>query len=127
MTHAHFRELLSHAAVTHNRSGALTAEARAKAVRVQWDPERTPKIGELPHRSIQIGISGALGKVWCEEWIESIEDVSERARALKETLDRERGVDGEELVKRGLVPEEREYVVDEELRTILEMDMSMGR
>lgn len=51
-----------------------------------------------------------------------IEDVTERARRLKEVVEKERGVGLEELVERGLVPEERVYDVPEELRKVLQMD-----
>lgn len=84
-------------------------EERAKGVRVQWDPERSPRLGVLPWRSIQIGISGAVGKVWAEEWIVGIEDVTDRARRLKEVVEKEKGVGLEELVERGLMPDERVY------------------
>lgn len=98
------------------------ADERAKGVRVQWDPERSPKLEVLPWRSIQIGISGGVGKIWAEEWIVGIEDVTERAMTLKEVVENEKGVALEELVKRGLVPEERVYELPEELRKVLQMD-----
>ncbi len=91
-------------------------------MRVQWDPERTVGLGKLPYRSIQVGISGEVGRKWVEEWIVGIEDVTERARGLKEVLGREGEVGVEELVRRGLVPEERVYDVEGELRKILMMD-----
>lgn len=120
MKHEHFRRLLAQAVVCHGQ--ALSAEERAKGVRVQWDPEREPGLEVLPYRSIQVGISGGVGKVWAEEWIVGIEDVTERARRLKEVVEEEGGVKLEELVERGLVPEERVYDVPEELRKVLQMD-----
>jgi hypothetical protein len=61
---------------------------------------------------------------WAEEWIEGIEDVTERAREMKRVLDgderKEVGV--EELVARGFMPVERVYEVGEELRGVLRMD-----
>lgn len=123
MKHDHFRYLLSQASVTPHsyQAGPLSAEAREKGVRVQWDPERDPKMKVLPYRSIQIGISGKLNKTWCEEWVESIEDVTEKAKELKQVVDEEPGVDIEELTRRGLVPIERPYEISDELRAVLEM------
>lgn len=105
-------------------SEIIQADERAKGVRVQWDPERSPALEVLPYRSIQVGISGMVGRVWAEEWIVGIEDVTERARRLKEVLEKEGRVGLEVLVERGLVPEEKVYEVPEELRNILRMDES---
>lgn len=59
------------------------------------------------------------------EWIVSIEDVTERARELKRAI--EVGVrNKEELMERGLMPLEREYVLEQPLRDILGMDREAG-
>jgi hypothetical protein len=124
MTHANFFKLLSESAVCHGQ--ALSSEDRKKDVRVQWDPERGPALGVYPYRSIQIGISGAMAKWWVEEGIFGIEDVTERARGLFEVVEegKRKGakVTMDECVERGLVPKEREFVVNEELRSILKME-----
>ncbi|KAI4263307.1 MAG: hypothetical protein L6R42_001538 [Xanthoria sp. 1 TBL-2021] len=121
MTHSNFRQLLLQASVT-GHGNVLTAEDKARPVRVQWDPERSVRLEMLPYRSIQIGISGEVSVKWVEEWVESIEDVTEMARGLKKVLDEEANVGEEELIRRGLVPTERMYELDEELRAILKMD-----
>lgn len=121
--HSHFHHILSSASVTPGHGTIMTAEEKAKPVRVQWDPERSADMKILPYRSIQIGISGDLAAKWVD-WIERIEDVTQMARRLKEAVDA--GLEGlgeEEMVERGLVPRERVYAVDEELRKILKMDL----
>lgn len=60
-------------------------------------------------------------KVWVEEWIEGIEDVTEKARRLKDVLDGDGDVGEEELVGMGLLPVEREYEVEGELARRLGM------
>jgi hypothetical protein len=124
ITHANFFKLLFDAAVCHGQ--VLSSEDRKKDVRVQWDPERGPALGVYPYRSIQIGISGAMAKWWVEEGIFAIEDVTERARALFEAVEegRRKGekVTMYKFVERGLVPQEREFVVSEELKSILKME-----
>ena len=120
MKHERFRQLLSLGVVCHGQR--LSAEERGKGVRVQWDPERTPNLDALPYRSIQVGISGEVGRVWADEWIVGIQDVTERARRLREVLENEGGMELKELVKRGLVPEERSYDIPKDLRNILQMD-----
>lgn len=121
MKHENFQYLLSQAALTHGKARALSEEEKALPVRVQWDPERTPALAVLPYRSIQIGISRELSQKWVEEWIENIEDVTERALELKRTLEEEKGIELEELVRRGLMPDERVYAIPEELMKRLEM------
>jgi hypothetical protein len=117
MTHENFRNLLSHAAVTHGTG--LTDEEKAKPVRVQWDPERGPGLEVLPYRSIQIGIGQSLGKQWVEGWIESIEDVTEKALLLKEEAAKGQvGKDWGRLVE----IDERVYEVPGDIRGILKMD-----
>lgn len=122
MTHANFRQLLLQASVTGHGGEPMTAEDRAKPVRVQWDPERSIRLAILPHRSIQIGVSGEVGVKWVEEWIDGIEDVTDMARGLKQVLDEEAEVREGELIQRGLMPREKVYELDEGLRTILRMD-----
>jgi hypothetical protein len=125
MRHADFERLLREAVVCHGQT--LSAEERGRNVRVQWDPERGPRLEVRGWRSIQIGISGETARWWVSEGIVGIEDVTERARDLKSVLDgaRERGenVGVEELVERGLVPREREFVVSEEIRKIVRIDV----
>lgn len=121
MKHAHFLELLSGASLSHG--GTLSDQEKAKPVRVQWDPERSPSLGVLPYRSIQIGISREMSKRWVEEWIISIEDVTEKAKELKKLMDDEPTQTLEELVQKGIMPNERVYEVPEDIRKVLKMDL----
>ncbi|KAK7932095.1 hypothetical protein PG985_002807 [Apiospora marii] len=68
--------------------------AAEEEVRIQWDPERSARLEKLGYRSIQIGVPAALQSQWVNEWITSIEDVTERARELKRVLDEEDGSGG---------------------------------
>jgi hypothetical protein len=88
---------------------------------VQWDPERSPSLQRLPYRSIQIGIPAALSAQWVEEWIVGIEDVTERAKELKKCVDEDPSVTLDELVRRGLMPTETEFVVPDDVQDLLEM------
>ncbi|KAI5466019.1 hypothetical protein BGZ63DRAFT_400445 [Mariannaea sp. PMI_226] len=135
MKHEHFIRLLEAGVLsTHVQKNKeaesnepnTTVRSRSKSaeVRIQWDPERTPHLKVLPYRSIQIGIPGALSETWANEWIVGIEDVTETARELKSVVDQEPDVTVEELVNRGLVPEERPFEVPESVQRILEMTMA---
>ena len=118
MKHADFLALLKRATLSHEPSTTTEADQ----ARVQWDPERGPRLERLEWRSIQIGVPSGLGTLWVEEWIEGIEDVTERARKMKEELDTDPDVGTGELVARGLMPQERVYQLPDELAQHLGMD-----
>ena len=115
MKHENFEKLLRHAYL------ADKPHKRGESVVVQWDPERSPRIGRLEYRSLQVGIPANLQKQWIEEWIESIADVTEMARNLKEKLDEDRKISTSQLVDQGLLPCERPYEVAQDIDENLEM------
>jgi hypothetical protein len=102
----------------------MTEEEKAKPVRVQWDPERSPSLEVLPYRSIQIGISKELSEKWVEDWIVNIEDVTEKAKGLKHLIDERPNSTLEELLEKGVVPREEIYQLPENVRGILKMDVN---
>ena len=115
MKHENFEKLLRHACL------AQQSHKRGTSVIVQWDPERSPRIGKLDYRSLQVGIPPTILEKWIEEWIESISDVTDMARALKEKLNEDKKVSASELVEQGLLPRERVYEVSQDIRETLEM------
>ncbi len=54
-------------------------------VRVQWDPERDVRLGQLPWRSIQVGLSGSATENFVNRWTVRIDDVTLEARQLRQT------------------------------------------
>ncbi|KFA72586.1 hypothetical protein S40288_10102 [Stachybotrys chartarum IBT 40288] len=123
MRHQHFISLLEQGVLS-SQAAKDSKDGPAACVRIQWDPERTPRLGVLPYRSIQVGIPAALSATWVGEWIEEIQDVTEVARSLKKALDEDPNVTTEELVQRGLVPPEKPFPVSQNLRERLGMDIS---
>jgi hypothetical protein len=123
MKHEHFIQLLEKGVLSKHAATKREGGKREKSsdVRIQWDPERTPKLGVLPYRSIQIGIPGALSERWANEWIAEIEDVTDKARELKKVIDENPDITTEELIELGLVPEERPFEVPRSVQTRLEM------
>jgi hypothetical protein len=106
------------------------ADMKNDSGKVQWDPERSVRMGKLDYRSIQIGIPGDRVQEYLEG-IVRIDDVTGRARELKRVMDEEgrnedmgkgKSTSMEEFIERGLVPLETEYVVDKELRVSLSMN-----
>lgn len=103
--------------------GLLTKDVTPgeQGARIQWDPERGPRLEVLPYRSIQIGIPGGLSEVWVREWIEEIDDVTEKARELKKVLDERPDVTDRELVALGLMPNEEPFEIPEHIAARLGM------
>ncbi|MFD7642209.1 DUF4291 domain-containing protein [Kitasatospora sp. NPDC059795] len=62
-------------------------ELRRSGARVQWDPERDLHLRPLPHRSLQLGLSGELVRRYTAEWLVRIEDLTPLARELHATRD----------------------------------------
>lgn len=122
MRRADFLGLLERAVLTTEGPTAAGEGRTGAEVKVQWDPERSAGLERLEYRSIQIGIRGSVAAEWVEKWIVGIEDVTERARALKVALDADEDISEEELVAQGLVPEERPFDVSDALREVLGME-----
>lgn len=112
MRHEDFHALLREACLAEEK------HTRGERVIVQWDPERSPRMGKLEYRSMQIGIPGIVAVKWRDEWIAGIEDVTDVARALKKRIDEDEGVSDQQLVEEGLIPLERLYdeMVPEDIR-----------
>lgn len=105
------------------KKGEPSLRKPTEDVRIQWDPERTYRLGKLPYRSIQIGIPASLSKEWVENMIVKIEDVTDRARTLKSVLDERRDVTTAELESLGLVPSETVVEVPPSIYAKLRMDV----
>ncbi|MFG2946901.1 DUF4291 domain-containing protein [Streptomyces adustus] len=78
--------------------------------RVQWDPERDLNSRPLPHRSLQLGLSGEASSRYADEWIVSISDVTPLAREVHALV----GQGDLDSAKR-LLPQERRYPAGDEL------------
>ncbi|KAA8910246.1 ATP-dependent RNA helicase DHX8 [Sphaerosporella brunnea] len=117
MKREHFEHLLSLACVTNNHTGTLSEQEKKCEVRVQWDPERGVSLEKLDYRSIQIGIGASISEIWANEWIDSIEDVTERAKKMKTLIDEGRVQEASELV-----PAERPYPLSTDLELLLRME-----
>ncbi|AXA89974.1 DUF4291 domain-containing protein [Massilia sp. YMA4] len=86
ITRAGFAWALRHACLSHPEEGMSQAEwqerKRTSPVRIQWDPERDLLLQPLPHRAIQIGLSGEAVRLYVDEWIERITDVTPLAHEI---------------------------------------------
>ncbi|WST06208.1 DUF4291 domain-containing protein [Streptomyces sp. NBC_01171] len=83
---------------------------RASPVRVQWDPERDLRFNPLPHRAIQIGLSGSAVARYVGDWIVSVRDVTPLAHEVHAAVRA-----GDDEAARALLPVERPYPLSDEL------------
>ncbi|MEV8092834.1 DUF4291 domain-containing protein [Kitasatospora sp. NPDC085879] len=86
------------------------AELATSPVRVQWDPERSTRLGALEHRALQLGLSGRVVADYVDEWILGITDataLAHEARALVR--------DGRTDLADALIPAETPYPLPEHL------------
>ena len=89
ITRAGFEEALASACLTHFDPDAYPTHEAWQAcldtspVRVQWDPERSVSLAPLAYRSIQVGLGGSAALRYVDDWIVSIDDITERVSRLR--------------------------------------------
>jgi uncharacterized protein DUF4291 len=90
ITREGFGRALANAGLSHYDRTRFPSETawretlRAGAVRVQRDPERDLALNALPHRAIQVGLSGGAVDRYVDEWITGIRDVTPLAHGIQE-------------------------------------------
>lgn len=103
-----FEWALAHACTSHPPKSMTTQEwADLKAnspVRLQWDPERDLHHSALPHRAIQIGLSGEAVYRYVTDWIQKITDVTPLAHVIHGHVQ-----NGELVQAQAMLPVERPY------------------
>ncbi|MFE0645087.1 DUF4291 domain-containing protein [Streptomyces sp. NPDC058877] len=92
----------------HTDRSAWRRQLKRAPARVQWDPERDLHLQPLPHRSLQLGLVGEAARLYADEWIVAITDVTPLVRTIH-TRVRGGGLD----VARRLLPDERPYPVSD--------------
>ena len=97
--------LSAHHPGLHPDRDAWRAALRRSPARVQWDPERDWRLQPLPHRSLQLGLSGEAVRRYADEWLVSVTDVTALAHAVHERVR-----EGDEAGARELLPPETVYV-----------------
>ncbi|MFF8411554.1 DUF4291 domain-containing protein [Streptomyces omiyaensis] len=83
---------------------AWRRELRRAPARVQWDPERSLRLGPLPYRSLQLGLAGEAAGRYADEWTVSVRDVTGLAREVHGLVRA-----GDLAGAARLLPEERPY------------------
>jgi hypothetical protein len=110
ITRVGFEWALEHACLSHFDPGlhsdrrTWSQQLKASPVRIQWDPERSTRLGVLPHRSLQVGLSGEAVGRYVDEWIVALIDITATAQAIHELLRA-----GDDQAAAALLPTELPY------------------
>jgi Domain of unknown function (DUF4291) len=111
-----FEWALGHAALSHfdraqhASAAAWSREMKTSPVRVQWDPERSLHLTELPYRSLQVGLGGEAVGRYVDEWLIGLTDVTGTAREIRGRLDA-----GDDAGATAMLPAERVYPLPPEI------------
>jgi hypothetical protein len=120
ITREGFEWALKHACLSHFDSSVYPShdawqDALAQSpVRIQWDPEKDLYLNDLPHRAIQIGLSGIAVDKYINEWIVSIGDITEYCTHIHTLLQEGKMEDAARLL-----PQENPYVLSDELHQVI--------
>ncbi|GAB3652125.1 DUF4291 domain-containing protein [Actinocorallia lasiicapitis] len=116
ITREGFHWALAHACLSHHDAALQPDPAAWKRAlkrspcRVQWDPERDLRLHALPHRSLQLGLTGEAARRYADVWTVAITDVTPLAREVHTA------VRSDDLAAaRALLPPERPYPVPDDL------------
>ena len=94
----------------HPDRAAWQRQLKRAPARVQWDPERDLRLRPLPHRALQLGLSGEAVRRYADEWTVAIRDVTPLAHEIRALVS---GGDPESAAR--LLPRERPYPLGDEL------------
>ncbi|WOX12155.1 DUF4291 domain-containing protein [Streptomyces sp. N50] len=83
---------------------AWQRQLKRAPARVRWDPERDLRLRPLPHRALQLGLSGEAVRRYADEWTVAVRDVTPLAHEIRALVS---GDDPESAAR--LLPRERPY------------------
>jgi hypothetical protein len=117
ITRAGFEDALARACLSHYDRDLHEDKAdwsqllKTSPVRVQWDPERSLHLQALPHRSLQLGLSGKAVEQYVDEWTVAITDVTPAVRQIRDLL-----TAGDHVAAAARLPAEHAYPLPDRLR-----------
>jgi hypothetical protein len=110
LTREGFEWALAHSTLSHFDQrwhadrAAWSRQLKLSPVRVQWDPERSLRLGALPYRSLQVGLGSEAVDRYVDEWIVGLTDLTATVRTIHEQLRA-----GDERTAAASLPAERPY------------------
>ena len=84
-------------------------------VRIQWDPEKDIHLQNLNYRSIQIGLTGISVQHYVNNWIVSIDDITQRCKQIHSLI-----LDKKIEEAKSMLPIENPYPVSDDIKKIIE-------
>lgn len=120
ITRTGFEQALADACLSHYDPSvypdyaAWEERKRISPVRVQWDPERNLDLDPLPHRAIQLGLSGEAARRYVHDWTLRIDDVTDLAHQIHQLV-----VAGRLATATAKLPAERPYPLPGQLNRII--------
>ncbi|MFF3856456.1 DUF4291 domain-containing protein [Micromonospora sp. NPDC002575] len=93
---------------------AWSRQLKASPVRVQWDPERSLRLAALPHRSLQVGLSGPAVAGYVDEWVVAIRDVTSDVRQIRDLVR-----SGDDRAAAARLPVEQVYPLPERIAAVV--------
>jgi hypothetical protein len=94
----------------HSDRRAWSQLLKISPVRVQWDPERSLRLGVLPYRSLQVGLCGEAVDRYVDEWIVDVTDVTANVQRIHHALRA-----GDDQSATAMLPTERPYPLPAEI------------
>ncbi|WP_406206228.1 DUF4291 domain-containing protein [Kitasatospora sp. NBC_01560] len=88
----------------HADRAAWKRQVKQAPARAQWDPERDLQLQPLPHRSLQLGLTGEAARRYADEWTVTVTDVTPLVREVRALL-----LDGNPAGAGRLLPAEAPY------------------
>jgi hypothetical protein len=113
-----FEWALANASLSHHDPAHHTSaeewrrQLEASPVRVQWDPERSLRLGALEHRSLQVGLSGEAVDRYVDEWLVRLTDLTPLVREIHDRV-----LAHDDATATALLPIEEEYPLPQEIAT----------
>ena len=103
----------------HGFGDAWQTSLSRTSVRIQWDPERDLRLAPLSYRSIQIGLKGPAVRLYVQDWIKDMMDITALAHRIRDDL-----LQGSFASARNRLPPERPYPLSTPLARAIYSDSS---
>ena len=86
-------------------------------VRIQWDPEKSIKLGNLDYKSIQIGLKGKAVNKYVKDWIVEIKDITDFSKEIHQLI-----LNGNLEKAKDKLPKEEIYPLSDFIKLIINGD-----
>ncbi|MEV6814337.1 DUF4291 domain-containing protein [Micromonospora sp. NPDC051296] len=96
----------------HGDKATWSRQLKTSPVRVQWDPERSLHLQALPHRSLQVGLSGEAVDRYVDDWLVALTDITPTVHRVRDLLRR-----GDTQAAAAQLPIENAYPLQDQIAT----------